>query len=93
MMFEKIEEIFFENTQTEAYRNDIGEIIMLRISPKEGYVIHHKLRDVVVYDSETSEETREIIKGYSALYVTVGNDYDFEENPYDIYAVRKEDAE
>ena len=92
-MFEKFDKVFFKNTKTEVYRDDNGEATMLRISPEEGYVIHHKLRDVVVYDTDTSEETGEVIKGYTALYVTVGNDYDFEANPFDIYVVRKEDAE
>ena len=87
-MFKKSDTILVENTATEYC--DIDKAY--RITPNDGYLLHTKFYDRHVFDEETMEETAEIIKGYTDSYIVISSDYDFEENPYDIYAVRKEEA-
>lgn len=90
-MSEKYEKIFFENTRTKAIYNDSEDAIAFCIIPDEGYAIHNKFRDTAVIDEETGLETGEIRKGYTESYIIIQSDYNFEENPYDIYAVKKGD--
>ena len=77
----------FENTKSEKFYNENGEISTYRITPDDGYVIHNKFRDTPVIDEESGMETGEVEKGYTESYIIIQSDYDFEENPYDIYAV------
>lgn len=90
-MFEKTDKIFFENTKTESLRNDEGVITAYRITPDEEYVIHTKFHNTPVYD-ENGIDTGEVEIGYTSSHIVILDSYDFAENPYDIYAVRKEDA-
>lgn len=60
----------------------------LTIKAKDGYKLHDINRDEIVID-ENGNETGEIIKGYTKGIVTVFPDYDFEENPRKIYAVKE----
>ena len=62
----------------------------LTIIAKDGYKLHDINRDETVID-ENGNETGEIIKGYTKGIVTVFTDYDFEENPREIYAVSEVD--
>jgi hypothetical protein len=91
-MFEKCDKILFDNTKTESFFDDSGEISAYRITPVDGYVIHTSLRDEAVIDEETGMETGEVKKGYTASYILIQSNYDFEDNPYDIYAILKEEA-
>lgn len=89
MRYEKLETTFIKNTITKGcYDGD--ELIAYRIIPDDGYVIHTKFYDTPIINEETLEETGEIIKGYTDSYIVISSDYDFAENPYDIYAVKKE---
>lgn len=90
-MFEEINEIFFENTKTEAYHNDSGKLTMYRITPNKGYAIHTIFHDTQIYDEITGDPTGEIEVGYTESYITIRSDYDFEGNPYDIYTLKRSD--
>ena len=67
--------------------NERGETVSYTILPCDGYKLHEKSRDEIVAD-EYGNETGEIIKGYTSGLVTVLANYDFEENPREIYAVK-----
>lgn len=82
-MFKKTDTMLIENTKAEYCDVDKA----YRITPDDGYVLHTKFYDVPVIDEETMEETGEIIKGYTDSYIVISSDYNFEANPYDIYAV------
>ena len=82
-MFVKTDTVLIKNTKTEYCDVDKA----YRITPNDGYVLHTKFYDVHVINEETMEATGEIIKGYTDSYIVISSDYDFEENPYDIYAV------
>lgn len=90
MRYEKLETTLVENTITEGCYNE-NELIAYRITPLDGYVIHTKFYDTPVIDEITGEETGEIIKGYSYSDIGINSNYDFEENPFDIYEVKKGD--
>ncbi|MBO5370815.1 MAG: hypothetical protein J6B23_09090 [Clostridia bacterium] len=90
-MFERTDRNFFENTKTESCRNDEGLITAYRITPDDGYVIHTKFHNTPVYD-ENGIDTGEVEIGYTSSYIVILSDYDFESNPFDIYAVRKEET-
>ena len=84
IMFVKTDTILIENTQTEYCDVDKA----YRITPNDGYVLHTKFYDVHVINEETLEETDKITKGFTDSYIVISSDYDFEANPYDIYAVK-----
>ena len=91
MKIERIEKIFFKNTHTEeVYDNNI---IAYRIIPNEGYVLHTIYYDRPVFDEDSGEPTEEIIKGYTKSHIALNANYNFELNPYDIYAFRLEDED
>lgn len=73
-----------EHATFEERTDDDGNIISYRITPNEGYMLHEITLDEVVMD-ENGNETGEIKKGYTTAYVTCGANYDFEENPREIY--------
>lgn len=52
------------------------------IAPAEGYVLHDNRNDYPSFEDETI-----IIEGYTRYGVTVPLNYDFEANPFNIYAV------
>lgn len=83
VMFVKTDTVLIKNTKTEYCEVDKA----YRITPNDGYLLHTKFYDVPVINDETMEETGEIIKGYTDSYIVISSDYDFAENPYDIYAV------
>lgn len=91
MTIKKLDEVFFENTNTCGCFDDNDELIAYHITPDGGYVIHTKFYDTPVIDEETLEETGEVIKGYTDSYIVIRSNYDFKENPFDIYAVKKGD--
>lgn len=86
-MYKDIETLIENTTMKERY-NDKGELINYVISPIEGYVLHEKSRDEIVVD-ENGNETGEIKKGYTEGIVTVLANYNFIENPREIYSVEK----
>ena len=77
-----------KNTVMQVRVNEEGEIINYTILPKTGYVLHTKSRDEIIFD-EYGNETGEIKKGYTSGLVTVLANYDFTENPREIYAVKE----
>ena len=83
----KIIESKIENTIFEA-REENGQILSYRITPKEGYKLHEITLDENVTD-EYGRETSEIKKGFTTSYITAGIDYDFEKNTRQIYAVKE----
>lgn len=91
-MFEKMKNSYFENTCTDAIKNEENQIIAYRITPDKGYMLHTIYHDKQIIDEETGIETGEKTTGYTDSYIVISSDYDFEENPYDIYAVKKETA-
>lgn len=89
----------YENTAMLEIRNKDNVLMGYDIAPVEGYVLHNSALDQYEYDLETDEqkdletdEQKELIShGYSYGSCSVNPDYDFDENPEEIYAI-KEDA-
>lgn len=89
----------YENTVRLEIRNKDNVLMGYDIAPVEGYVLHNSALDQYEYDLETDEqkdmETDEpkklISHGYSYGSCSVNPDYDFDDNPEEIYAI-KEDA-
>lgn len=77
-------ETLIENTIMQKRVDEKGNVINYTILPCEGYKLHEKSRDEIVVD-EYGNETGEIKKGYTKGLVTVLANYDFEENPREIY--------
>jgi hypothetical protein len=59
----------------------------IQIAPIEGYVLHDKNLDDYAIDEITGMPTGEILLGYKEGEISVGHDYDFNENPRELYAV------
>lgn len=77
-----------ENTTMVKRLNDnTGALIAYRITPCEGYVLHTNNYDEPVFDEETGMETGEVIVGYTRGTISVGYNYNFETNPFNIYAI------
>lgn len=88
----KMEKPIIENTEMfECIDEATGKLHHYHIYPAEGYKLHTKSRDEVVYDEETMEETGEIKLGYTKGVVTALANYDFEKNVREIYAVKEEE--
>lgn len=85
----KKNDTLIENTVIEARTNAKGEIFSYIISPCEGYKLHAKHLDEPVFD-ENGNETGEIKKVYTKAFTTVQANYDFKENPFEIYAEKDE---
>jgi hypothetical protein len=77
-----------ENTTFEGYYDEKNELQYYTIRPCEGYKLHAKELDETVFD-ENGNETSEIKKGYTTAFTTVGINYNFAENPREIYAVKE----
>lgn len=86
-MYKDIETLIENATMKERY-NDNGEMVNYIISPIKGYLLHEKSRDEIVLD-ENGNETGKIKKGYTSGVVTTLANYDFIENPREIYAVKE----
>ena len=80
-------EPYFENTIMQESYNDANVLRGYRIAPAEGYVLHSNTLDTPVFDEVTGEETGETILGYRRGWMQVGYNYDFDVNPFEIYAV------
>ena len=79
----------YENTTMQAYYNSENVLRVYYIKPIEGYVLHSSGYDTEVFDEETGQPTGEILLGYIPYpaFVSVPYNYNFEENPYNIFAV------
>lgn len=86
-MYKDIKPII-ENTIMQERYNDNGEKVNYTILPAKGYVLHEKSRDEIILD-EDGNETGEIKKGYTSGLITTLANYDFTENPREIYAVKE----
>lgn len=84
-MYEDITPVF-ENTTMKAYYFN-NTLTSYRITPCEGYVLHTNNYDDNVMNEETGEFTDEVIAGYTRATISVGYNYNFETNPFNIYAV------
>ena len=63
-----------------------------RIAPVEGYVLHDNNLDDKVFDEESRIPTVEIVLGYKEGKISVGHNYDFAENPRELYTVLRSDV-
>ena len=86
-MYKDIEPII-KNTVMQKRVNEKGETVNYTILPAAGYVLHEKSRDEAIFD-ESGTATGEIKKGYTGGIVTVLENYDFEKNEREIYAVKE----
>ena len=91
MRYEKLEKTLIENTETQKCIDNDDTITAYLITPENGFVIHTKFHDDVIYD-ENGNDIVEKTLGYTASHILILSDYDFDANPYEIYAVRKENA-
>ena len=62
------------------------------IDSVEGYVSHNSALDQYEYDLETNKQKKLISHGYSYGSCSVNPDYDFNENPEEIYAIKEDDV-
>ena len=85
-----IEPIYENTTMKASYIGD--ELIAYRIYPNEGYLLHTTSYDEPILDEE-GNETGEVKKGYTEGFISLHYTYDFEANPFDVYAVLKSEVE
>lgn len=85
-------EPYFDNTTMSAYYNFQNVLRSYCITPCEGYILHASTLDTVVHDEETGDPTGEVIHGYTKTSVSVGYNYNFDQNPLEIYAVLESDV-
>lgn len=83
-------EPLFENTTAKASYSG-GILMAYRIYPNEGYLLHTTSYDEPILDDE-GNETGNIKKGYSEGFISINRKYDFNANPFDIYAIAKSDV-
>jgi hypothetical protein len=77
---------YYANTTMRAINSDIsGDLIGYDIAPVEGYVLHDNRSDWIDTDPETGDDMTYL--GYKRGSVSVGKNYDFEANPFELYAV------
>lgn len=62
------------------------------ITPNDGYVLHDKGYDTIVYDEETLEPTGEVILGYRRTTASCPASYDFDVNENEYYCVPEADV-
>lgn len=70
-------------TVVKAFVNGIHR--QYEITPVDGYVLHNNVRDWIECNGETHEEILRC--GYSAGMSSCPANYDFNENPNELYAV------
>lgn len=80
----------YENTTMREIRNDAGNLNGYDIAPLEEYVLHNSSLDVYEFDPEAQEQGELISHGYSPSSCSVESDYDFDANPYEIYAIKRD---
>jgi|GEM_PF-5199071 len=81
-----------ENTDMQEYYDSDGTLTAYKISPAIGFKLHINSRDEEVIDEMTGEKTGEVILGFTTSFIRVCHNYDFDENPLAIYAL-KDDAQ
>ena len=81
---------YYDNTEMKEIRNNSGDLTGYDIAPIDGYVLHNSVLDTYDYDHETQEQGELISHGYSPSSCSVEPNYDFKENPYAIYAVKRD---
>lgn len=79
--------LFPNTTATEYYHSSTGRFLGWNVTADPGYVLHEITHDMDVIDEETGLPTGEVILGYTRATIFVGWNYDFENNPRQIYAV------
>ena len=89
MPFVETEACYEKKTMREI-RNDAGDLTGYDIAQIEGYVLHNSSFDGYEYDPETNEQGDLISTGYSPSSSSVEPGYDFDANPYEIYAVKRD---
>jgi hypothetical protein len=77
--------ILFPNTTATEFRNTAGVFKGWYVSANEGYVMHTTSHDEHLSDDE-GNPTGDIILGYTRAAVFVPYNYDFANNPKQIYA-------
>lgn len=80
----------YENTTMREIRNNDNVLTGYDISPIDRYVIHNAALDTYEYDPETGEQKELLTKGYSTSSCSIVPNYDFDENPDEIYAIKKD---
>ena len=81
----------FDNTTAKASYNG-DDLIAYRIYPNEGYLLHTTSYDEPILDDE-GNETGEVKKGYTEGFISLYHTYDFEKNPFDVYAIARKEAD
>jgi hypothetical protein len=81
----------FDNTTAKASYNG-DDLMAYRIYPNEGYLLHTTSYDEPILDDE-GNETGEVKKGYTEGFISLNKNYDFEANPFEVYAIAKGDVE
>ncbi len=84
-------EPIFNNTTTKASYNG-EELMAYRIYPNEGYLLHTSNYDEPVLD-EDGNETGEIKIGYTESFISLNKNYDFENNPFDVYVIHESEVD
>lgn len=86
---------YYENTTMQEMRNDDDVVLVYVIAPIEGYALHNVVYDTYDYEYDTDTETESqkvlVSRGYSSNSNSVGANYDFEANPSEIYAKKKDE--
>lgn len=85
-----IEPLFDNTTAKASYNGD--DLMAYRIYPNEGYLLHTTSYDEPILDDE-GNETGEVKKGYTEGFISLNKNYDFEGNPFEVYAVSGEEVE
>ena len=77
--------ILFQNTTAEKVTGSTGRFLGWYVSADAGYVMHEITHDEKALDEE-GNPTNENVLGYTRAPVFVQYNYDFENNPREIYA-------
>ena len=77
----------FDNTTAKASYNG-DDLMAYRIYPEKGYLLHSTFSDEPILDDE-GNETGEVKKGYTEGFISLNKNYDFEGNPFEVYAIAK----
>lgn len=83
----------YENTTMREIQNKEGLLMGYDIAPIDGYVLHNVVFDMHERNSETEDIGELISRGYSPSSCSVEASYDFEANPSEIYAKKRDDIE
>jgi hypothetical protein len=86
--YEQIVPPIIENTVMQRRLLD-GEPRTIQIAPIEGYVLHDNNLGDNGYDPILGMPTDEILLGYKEGEISVAHDYNFIENPRELYAVSR----